>query len=59
LAPLDAHATEAVGAPNGGWIRHRGDCAARVLASDTPEFERGRAVGREWSLDEAVEYALA
>ena len=51
--------TEAVGAPNGGWIRHRADCEARVLASVTPAFERGRAIGREWSLDEAVEYALA
>jgi hypothetical protein len=51
--------TEAVGAPNGGWIRHRAETAAGVLASATLEFERGRAVGREWSLDESVDYALS
>jgi tetratricopeptide (TPR) repeat protein len=51
--------TEQVGAPNGGWIRHRPAYEARVLASSTPEFNRGLAVGREWTLDEAVEYALA
>jgi predicted ATPase len=50
---------EIVGAPNGGWIRHRAACEERVLASATPEFERGREAGREWTLDEAVEYALA
>jgi hypothetical protein len=33
--------------------------AKRVLASLTPEFERGRAEAREWTLDEAVEYSLA
>jgi predicted ATPase/class 3 adenylate cyclase len=51
--------TEQVGAPNGGWIRHRAAYEARVLASRSPEFERGLAVGRDWTLDEAVEYALA
>ena len=51
--------TEVVGAPNGGWIRHRAACEARVLASATPEFQRGREVGRDWTLDEAVEYALS
>jgi predicted ATPase len=51
--------TEQVGAPNGGWIRHRATCEARVLASSAPEFERGRDEGRDWTLDEAVEYALA
>jgi predicted ATPase len=50
---------EQVGAPNGGWIRHRAACEARVVASLSPEFERGRAEGREWTLDEAVEYALS
>jgi hypothetical protein len=32
---------------------------ASVLAAVTPEFERGRAIGRESSLDDAVAYALA
>ena len=50
---------EQVGAPNGGWIRHRAECEARVLALRSSEFERGRAVGRGWTLDEAVEYALS
>jgi predicted ATPase len=50
---------ELVGAPNGGWIRHRADCEARVLALRSAELERGRAVGRNWTLDEAVEYALS
>jgi predicted ATPase len=51
--------TEQVGAPNGGWIRHRAANEARVLASRSSEFERGLAAGRGWTLDEAVEYALA
>jgi predicted ATPase len=50
---------EQAGAPNGGWIRHRDEQAVCVLASVTPEFERGRTTGRQWSLDEAVEYALS
>ena len=51
--------TEQVGAPNGGWIRHRAPCEARILRAATPEFERGRAAGRDWTLDQAVEYALS
>lgn len=51
--------SEQVGAPNGGWIRHRAAYEARVLASRNPEFERGLAAGRDWTLDEAVECALA
>ena len=51
--------SEVVGAPNGGWIRHRGENEARILALAGPEFESGRAEGRGWSLDEAVTVALA
>jgi predicted ATPase/class 3 adenylate cyclase len=51
--------TEEIGAPNGGWIRHRAACEQRVLAASGPELERGRAAGRDWTLDEAVEYALS
>jgi predicted ATPase len=47
-----------VGAPLGGWIRHRADREARVLALADETFERARAAGRELSLDEAVEEAL-
>jgi tetratricopeptide (TPR) repeat protein len=50
---------EQVGAPNGGWIRHRAACEARILASATPAFEQARRRGRDWTLDEAVEYALS
>jgi hypothetical protein len=30
-----------------------------MQAMPSSEFERARAEGREWTLDEAVEYALA
>ena len=46
-------------APLGGWRRHRESCEARVLELAGDEFERARAAGRELSLDEAVEEALA
>jgi predicted ATPase len=50
---------EVAAAPLGGWLRHRAECAERVEALSSPEFESARAVGREWTLDEAVEYALS
>jgi predicted ATPase/class 3 adenylate cyclase len=50
---------EVVGAPNGGWIRHRAANEARILAVANADFERGRTVGRDWTLDAAVEYALS
>jgi tetratricopeptide (TPR) repeat protein len=46
-------------APLGGWRRHRARCEASVLALADGRFEQGRATGREFSLDEAVDYALA
>jgi predicted ATPase/class 3 adenylate cyclase len=49
---------EVAAAPLGGWQRHRAECAERIDALAAPEVERARAVGREWTLDEAVEYAL-
>lgn len=45
-------------APLGGWRRHRAECAARLDALESPEFERARSEGRNWTLDEAVEFAL-
>jgi hypothetical protein len=50
---------EQAGAPLGGWRRHREERRARILELATGEFERARAAGRELSLDDAVEYALA
>jgi predicted ATPase/class 3 adenylate cyclase len=47
-----------VGAPLGGWLRHRGACEARLTSLAGDEFEQARAAGRELSLDEAVEEAL-
>jgi predicted ATPase/class 3 adenylate cyclase len=49
---------DVVGAPLGGWIRHRGAVEARLLEHVDEEFERARAVGATLSLDEAVEDAL-
>jgi predicted ATPase len=50
---------EVAAAPLGGWQRHRRECEERVLASPSAEFDRARAEGRDWTLDDAVEYALA
>jgi predicted ATPase/class 3 adenylate cyclase len=46
-------------APLGGWRRHRRECEACVSAAAGPEFEQGRAAGRELTLDAAVALALA
>ncbi len=48
-----------VGAPLGGWLRHRAACEARLVRLADARFEASRAAGRELSLDEAVEHALA
>jgi hypothetical protein len=47
-----------LGAPLGGWRRHRDECEARVGKVAGPDFERGYARGRELTLDEAVAIAL-
>lgn len=41
---------EDVGAPLGGWRRHRETCEARIREVAGPEFERGRAAGRALTL---------
>ena len=46
-------------APLGGWRRHRQECEAWISGAAGPEFERGRAAGRELTLDAAVALALA
>jgi predicted ATPase/class 3 adenylate cyclase len=48
-----------VGAPLGGWLRHRAACEAHIEAISGPELEAAVAAGRELSLDSAVELALA
>jgi predicted ATPase len=50
---------DVVGHPNGGWIRHRAACEERVFAGASPALERGCAVGRGWTLADAVEHALS
>ena len=47
-----------VGAPLGGWIRHRAACEARIAAARSPALDDAIARGRDLSLDEAVELAL-
>jgi ATP/maltotriose-dependent transcriptional regulator MalT len=47
-----------VGAPLGGWFRHREACEAHLAAVAGDELRQGLGAGRELSLDEAVEEAL-
>ena len=47
-----------VGAPLGGWLRHRAACEAHLAEHAGPELELALAAGRELSLDDAVELAL-
>jgi predicted ATPase len=47
-----------VGAPLGGWLRHRTTCEAHLTQHAGPELEQAVAAGRELSLDDAVELAL-
>ena len=47
-----------VGAPLGGWLRHRMACEAHLVARAGPELDRALVVGRELSLDDAVGLAL-
>jgi hypothetical protein len=45
-------------APLGGWRGHRRECETWIRRAASPEFERGRAAGRELTLDAAVARAL-
>ena len=47
-----------VGAPLGGWLRHRASCEAHLIEHAGPELELAFAAGRDLSLDDAVELAL-
>jgi len=49
---------EQVGAPLGGWRRHRDDFARRMQELASPELERWLAEGRALTLEEAVAAAL-
>jgi predicted ATPase/class 3 adenylate cyclase len=46
-------------APLGGWRGHRRECEAWIRRAAGADFERGRAAGRELTLDAAVALALA
>jgi predicted ATPase/class 3 adenylate cyclase len=52
-------ADDAVGAPLGGWRRHREVCEARIRRAAGVDFEHGYAEGRDLTLDDAVSLALA
>ncbi len=43
---------------HGNWLQVRDDLAAPVLALADATFEEAAVVGRRWTLDEAVTYAL-
>ena len=47
-----------VGAPLGGWLRHRASCEAHLAEVAGAELDAALATGRDLSLDEAVELAL-
>jgi predicted ATPase/class 3 adenylate cyclase len=49
---------ERVGAPLGGWIRHRAACEARIETAGSAALEEAVARGRDLTLDEAVDLAL-
>jgi predicted ATPase/class 3 adenylate cyclase len=48
-----------VGAPLGGWLRHRGACEARIAKHEGAELDTSLDLGRGLSLDDAVDLALA
>ena len=50
---------EDVGAPLGGWRRHRHRCEERIRDAASPEFERGYAEGHAMTLNDAVTLAFA
>jgi predicted ATPase len=47
-----------VGAPLGGWLRHRASCEVLVQELAGAELDAALALGRELSLDDAVDLAL-
>jgi hypothetical protein len=46
-------------APLGGWVRHRGDCEARVQRHAGEGLDAGLVVGRKSELEDAVYLALS
>lgn len=50
--------TEERRGPVGQWEGERDEHAAAVLVASGPDFEDGRARGRQLTIDQAVEYAL-
>jgi predicted ATPase len=47
-----------VGAPLGGWLRHRASCEAHIAKAAGAELDAALVVGRTLTLDQAVELAL-
>ncbi len=47
-----------VGAPLGGWLRHREACEAHIAKVAGRDLDEGLAIGRHLSLDDAVALAL-
>jgi hypothetical protein len=50
---------ENVGAPLGGWRRHRRRCEEQIRHAASTEFDRGYAESRSLRLEDAVALALA
>ena len=50
--------SEQVGAPLGGWRRHRQECEARIREVAGPDFDRGCVDGRALPLETAVSIAF-
>jgi hypothetical protein len=51
--------SDRVGAPLGGWLRHREASAARIAKLESNDFQRALAAGRELSLRDGVQLALS
>jgi predicted ATPase len=51
--------SDRVGAPLGGWFRHREASATRIAKLESDDLQRALAAGRELSLHDAVQLALS
>lgn len=51
--------SDRVGAPLGGWFRHREASAARIVKIESDDFQRALSAGRELSLHDGVQLALS
>ena len=58
LLSTDIEGSTRLGAPLGGWRRHRQENEERIRQLAGPEFDPSRVRGRELTLDEAVALTL-